>query len=134
MLGAAIAVAIIGFVLKAIAAQSAGWFLVPLAALVCLWHVHVHSVAARAADPPRRMASVSNVLLIGALILQMDYTPGYNCAWDTLSGVEYRLGWTEEMACTWSAGWPSVIFDLLLYVPVAATWLRLRGAPAVQRA
>jgi hypothetical protein len=128
--GAAIAVAVIGFTLKAIAAQSAGWFLVPLAAVACLWHVRAHSIAAGANDPPRRLAMISNILLIAALIFQLDYTPGYNCAWDTLSGVEWRLGWASEMGCILLAGWPAIIIDLLLYIPVGATWLKLQAAPA----
>jgi hypothetical protein len=127
MLGTAISVALIGFVLKAIAAQSAGWFLVPLAAVACLWHIRVHTTVARNPNPPRRMVALSNVFLIGALILQLDYTPGYNCAWDTLSGVEWRLGWASEMGCILLAGWPAIIIDVLLYVPVGITWLRLQG-------
>jgi hypothetical protein len=130
MLGAAIVVAVVGFVLKAIAAEGAGWFLVPLAAVACLWHIRAHSHAARAPNPPQRLAAVSDILLIGALIMQLDFDPGYNCAWDTLSGVAWRFGWTDEMACTWWAGWPSIVIDLLLYVPVGVTWLRLQGAPA----
>jgi len=130
LLGAAIAVALVGFVLKAIAAQSAGWFLVPLAAVACLWHIRAHSIAAGADDPPRRLAAISNILLIAALIFQLDYTPGYNCAWDTLSGVEWRLGWASEMGCILLAGWPAIVVDLLLYIPVGATWLKLQAAPA----
>jgi hypothetical protein len=127
MLGAAIAVAVIGFVLKLIAAEGAGWFLVPLAGVMCLWHIRVHAAAAGEPDPPQRLAAVSDILLIGALILQLDFDWGYNCAWDTLSGVGWRLGWAHEMACTAWAGWRSIIIDLLLYVPVVITWFKLRA-------
>jgi len=123
----AASVAAIGFVLKLLAAQSAGWFLVPLAAAACAWHIYAHSVATRAPVPPRGLAMGSNVALAAALILQLDYTPGYNCAWDTLSGAAYRLGLTAEMACTWWAGWPSVLLDLLFYVPAAVTWFLLQA-------
>ena len=91
MLGAALSVALVGFVLKAAGAQSAGVFLVPLAAGACICHVCVPAKAAGKSPSPRLVA-LSNILLFGALLLQLDYTPGYNCAEDTLSSVLWRLG------------------------------------------
>src|SRR6185437_5996591 len=90
MLGVAIAVAAVGFILKAFAAAGTGWFLVPLAAVACICHVVVHARAARAAGLPVRLAMLSNIFLIGALLMQMEFTPGYNCAEDTLSSMGWR--------------------------------------------
>lgn len=128
MLGAAIAVALAVFLLKATAAQSAGLFLVPLAAVVCICHVVVHAKAARAANPPGRLAAISNILLAAAVLLQMEFTPGYNCAEDTLSSVFWRLGMASEEPCILLAGAPAIVIDLLLYIPVALTWPRLLAA------
>ena len=122
MLGAAIAIAIVVFLLKAIAAQSAGLFLVPLAAVACICHVVVHAKAGRAVNPPGRLAAISDILLAGAVLLQMEFTPGYNCAEDTLSSVLWRLGMASEEPCILLAGVPAIVIDLLLYVPVAVTW------------
>jgi len=132
MLGAAIGVAVIGFVLKAGAALGSGWFLVPLAAVACICHVVVHARAAGAGAPSTRLAALSNVFLFGALLLQMEYTPGYNCAEDTLSSVSWKLGLASEEGCIMLAGPPAVIVDLLLYIPVIVTWVRL-GARAAPR-
>jgi hypothetical protein len=125
MLGAAIAVAIAAFLLKVIAAQSAGYFLVPLAAAACICHVIVHAKAARAVIPLGRLAAISNILLAGALLFQMEFTPGYNCAEDTLSSVFWRLGMASEEPCILLAGASAIVIDLLLYIPVAVTWRRL---------
>ena len=54
MLGVAIAVALIGFILKAGAALGSGWFLVPLAGVACVCHVVVHVRGGRAAAHPAR--------------------------------------------------------------------------------
>jgi hypothetical protein len=132
MLGAAIGVALIGFILKAGAALGSGWFLVPLAAVACICHVVVHARAAGAGEPPTRLVLLSNVCLIGALLLQLEYTPGYNCAEDTLSSVSWKLGLASEEGCIMMAGPPAVIFDVLLYVPVIVTWVIL-GARAARR-
>ena len=51
MVFAAVAVALLGFILKAIAAEPAGWFLVPLAGVAGITHVRVHMQAARSAEP-----------------------------------------------------------------------------------
>lgn len=134
MLGAALAVAIAVFLLKAIAAQSAGLFLVPLAAAACIGHVVVHAKAARAVNPPARLAVISNILLAGAVLLQMEFTPGYNCAEDTVSSVLWRLGMASEEACILLAGAPAIVIDVLLYVPVAVTWPRLLSAVAARAA
>jgi hypothetical protein len=130
VLGLAVAVSAIGLVLKLIAAQSAGWFLVPLAAAAGICHVWVHATALRTESPPLRLAALSDVLLIGAVLMQIDYNPGYNCAEDTLSSVFWRLGMASEEGCILMTGVPAIIFDIAIYVPVAATWLRLRKAAA----
>jgi len=131
MLGVAIAAAIIGFVLKAGAALGSGWFLVPLAAAACICHVIVHAKAAGATEPPTRLALLSNVFLVGALLLQLEYTPGYNCAEDTLSSLLWKLRLASEEGCILMAGAPAVIFDVLIYIPVVVTWIMLgtRTAP-----
>jgi hypothetical protein len=125
MLGTAVAVALIGFTLKAIAAEPAGWFLVPFAAVACIYHVRVHAMAARLPDPPRRLATISNLCLLGALLLQIDFG-SWNCGWDTLSGVAWRLGWASEKGCILIRGLPAILLDLALYIPVVVTWVRLR--------
>jgi hypothetical protein len=132
MLGVAIAVALAGFVLKAGAALGSGWLLVPLAAVACICHVVVHARAAGAAEAPTRLAALSNVFLIGALLLQIEYTPGYNCAENTLSSLSWKLGLASEEGCILMAGPPAVIVDLLLYIPAVVTWVRL-GARAATR-
>ena len=104
MLGVAIAVAVIGFILKLIAAQSEGLFLVPLAAVACVCHVVVHAKATGASNAPGRLAAISNICLAGALLLQMEFTPGYNCAEDTLSSVTWRLGLASEKDASCSPG------------------------------
>jgi hypothetical protein len=130
MLGVAIAAAVVGFILKAGAALASGWFLVPLAAVACIIHVVVHARAAGGAELPARLATVSNICLLAALLMQREYTPGYNCAEDTLSSVAWRLGLAGEEGCIRVAGWPAIVIDLLLYIPVAVTWQRLLSAPA----
>jgi hypothetical protein len=126
MVGAAVSVALIGFTLKLIAAEPAGWFLVPLAAVAGIYHVRVHAAAARLPNPPRRLAALSNVLLMGALLLQIDFG-SWNCGWDTLSGVAWRLGWASEKGCILIRGLPAILLDLAFYIPVAVTWRRLRA-------
>jgi hypothetical protein len=133
MLGAAIAVAVVGFILKAGAALASGWFLVPLAAVACIVHIIVHARAAGSTEPPMRLAMLSDICLIGALLMQLEYTPGFNCAEDTLASVSWRLGWAGEEGCMLVAGWPAIVIDLLLYIPVAATWQRLLTVPASRR-
>lgn len=126
MLGVAILVAVIGLAVMAVAAQSVSWFLLPLGAAAAICHVGVHAVAARGPNPAPRLAALSNVLMLAALVFQIDFHAGANCARDALEGAAWRLGWTNELACAWWAGWPSITADLLLYVPVGVTWLMLR--------
>jgi hypothetical protein len=133
MLGAAIAVALVGFILKAGAALGSGWWLVPIAAIACVCHVVIHAKAASASEPPTRLAMLSNVFLAIALLLQMEYTPGYNCAEDTLASISWKLGWASEEACDMFAG-PALIVDLLLYIPVIVTWVKLGSVAALRRA
>jgi hypothetical protein len=134
MLGAAIAVAVIGFILKAAAALGTGWFLVPLAGVACVCHVVVHAKAAGLPDLPGRIAAISHILLIGALLLQMEFTPGYNCAEDTLSSVMWRLGMASEEGCILLPHALIVVLDVLFYIPVALTWRRLLAAPLARNA
>ena len=68
----AAAVAIIGVILKLITAEPAGWFLVPFAAAAGIYHVVVHARAARVAEPPIRLAAVSDVQLFFAILQQID--------------------------------------------------------------
>jgi hypothetical protein len=133
MLGVAIAVAVVGFILKAYAALASGWFLVPLAAIACGVHVLVHARSVGGDEQPTRLAMISDLCLLGALLMQLEYTPGYNCAEDTLSSVAWRLGMASEEGCILVAGWPAIVIDLLLYIPVAVTW-RLLSAQASRRA
>jgi hypothetical protein len=63
------------------------------------------------------------------VLLQLEFTPGYNCAEDTLSSVLWRLGMAAEEPCVLLAGTPAIVIDLLLYIPVAVTWRRLMAAP-----
>lgn len=129
MVLAAVVVALLGFILKLIAAEPAGWFLVPLAAVACLYHVSVHIQAARSANPPIRLAALSNVVLLGALLMQIDFGP-WNCGQTTIDGVAWNFGWSSEKGCILIRGVPAVLLDLLYYVPVAVTWLRLRANAA----
>lgn len=133
MLGAAIAVALVGFILKAGAALGSGMWLVPIAAVACLCHVVVHARVAGTGAPPTRLAMLSNVFLAVALLFQMEYTPGYNCAEDTLSSLAWKLGLASEEACDMFAG-TALIVDLLLYVPVIVTWVLLGTRAAPRRA
>ncbi len=125
MVFTAIIVAVVGVILKLIAADPAGWFLVPLAAAAGCYHVFVHAAAARAPAPPVRLALISDVLLFAAILLQIDFGP-WNCGHTTFDGVAWRLGWSSEYACTLIRGFPAIALDLLYYVPVALTWARLR--------
>jgi hypothetical protein len=76
MVFTAVIVAVVGVVLKLIAADPAGWFLVPLAAVAGVYHVVVHAAAARAPEPPVRLALISDVLLFAAILLQIDFGRG----------------------------------------------------------
>ena len=100
--------------------------LVPLAAAAGIYHVRVHAAAARLPNPPGRLAALSNIALMGALLLQIDFG-SWNCGWDTLSGVAWRLGWASEKGCILIRGLPAILLDLALYIPVVVTWRRLRA-------
>ena len=126
MVFAAVAVALLGFILKAIAAEPAGWFLVPLAGVAGIYHVHVHMQAARSERPPIRLAAISDILLLGALLLQIDFG-SWNCGHTTIDGVAWMFGWSSEYRCTLIRGVPAVLIDLALYLPAAVTWWRLRA-------
>ena len=95
MVFAAVAVALLGFILKAIAAEPAGWFLVPLAGVAGICHVLVHMQAARSERPPIRLAAISDILLLGALLLQIDFG-SWNCGHTTIDGVAWIFGWSSE--------------------------------------
>ena len=125
MVFAAVAVALLGFILKAIAAEPAGWFLVPLAGVAGVCHVLVHMQAARSERPPIRLAAISDILLLGALLLQIDFG-SWNCGHTTIDGVAWIFGWSSEYRCTLIRGVPAVLIDLALYLPVAVTWWFLR--------
>jgi hypothetical protein len=123
----AAAVAIFGVILKLIAAEPAGWFLVPLAAAAGICHVAVHARAAQMAEPPIRLAVISDVLLFAAMLLQIDFDWTYNCGHTTYNGVAWNLGWSSERICTLTRGLPAFALDFAYYVPVAVTWRQLRG-------
>jgi hypothetical protein len=131
----AAAVAILGVILKLIAAEPAGWFLAPLAAAAGIYHVAVHARAARAAEPPIRLAAISDLLLFAAILLQIDFGWTYNCGQTTYDGVAWNLGWSSEKGCTLIRGLPAFALDLAYYIPVAITWSQLRRfAPPDQAA
>ncbi len=123
---AAFLTALLGVVLKAIAAQPAGWFLVPLAAVAGICHVIIHSRAAKSATPPGRLAVLSNILLLGAVACQIDFG-SWNCGLITIDGVMWRLGLSAEKPCTLIRGLPAILLDLALYIPVVVSWWRLRA-------
>jgi hypothetical protein len=131
MVLSAAAVAIFGVILKLIAAEPAGWFLVPLATAAGICHVAVHARAAQAVEPPIRLAVISDVLLFAAILLQIDFGWTYNCGHTTYNGVAWNLGWSSERICTLTRGLPAFALDLAYYIPVAITWRQLRRfAPA----
>jgi hypothetical protein len=135
MVFAAVAVAVLGVFLKLVAAEPAGWFLVPLAAAAGVYHVMVHTRAARSPKPPAQLALISDVLLLGAMLLQIDFGFTYNCGQTTIDGVAWNFGWSSEHKCTLIRGLPAIALDLSYYIPVFVTWSRLRvhvaegGAP-----
>jgi hypothetical protein len=126
MVPAAVVVALLGVVLKLIAAEPAGWFLVPLAAVAGIYHVAVHAKAAKSANPPGRLAAISDILLLAAVLFQIDFG-SWNCGLNTIDGVAWRLGWSSEKGCTLIRGLPAILLDLSFYVPVAVTWWQLRA-------
>jgi hypothetical protein len=129
MVFTAVIVAVIGVILKLIAVDPAGWFLAPLAGVAGVYHVFTHAAAARAPEPPLRLALISDVLLFAAILLQIDFG-SWNCGHTTFDAVTWRLGWDSEYRCTLIRGFPAIALDVLYYVPVAATWARLRQVAA----
>jgi hypothetical protein len=126
MVLAAVVVALLGFILKLMAVEPAGWFLVPLAAAMCIYHIRVHVQAAGSANPPRRLAALSDILLLGALLLQIDFGFSYNCGHSTIDSVAWKFGWSSELGCTLTRGLPAILLDLTYYIPVVVIWSRLR--------
>jgi hypothetical protein len=126
MLVAAVIVAVLGFLLKLISAETGGWFLVPLAGAAGIFHVYVHAKAADSPNPSGRIAALSNVFLLGAMLLQIDFGGG-NCGWDTLTGVAWRLGMSNDMGCVPLNGVPAILLDIAFYIPAAVTWWKLRA-------
>jgi hypothetical protein len=126
MVFAAVAVALLGFILKAIAAEPAGWFLVPLAGVAGIYHVYVHMQAARSARPPIRLAAISDLLLLSALLWQIDFG-SWNCGHTTIDGVAWEFGWSSEYGCTLIRGAPAILLDLAFNLPAAVTWWLLRA-------
>ena len=121
----AVTVVLLGIVLKAIAAEPGSMILLPLAAIAGFCHVTVHREAARSANPPLGLAAISDIAMLGALLMQIDYGP-YHCGHTTIDGVSWALGWSSEKRCTLIRGLPAVMLDVSYYIPVAVTWAILR--------
>jgi hypothetical protein len=122
----AIGVVLLGIALKLIAAEPGSIILVPLAAVAGLYHVTVHREAARSPNPPIGLAAISDFLMLGALLMQIDFGP-YNCGHTTIDGVSWIFGWSSEKQCTLIRGLPAVMLDATFYIPAAVTWVMLRG-------
>lgn len=122
----AILVVLVGIVLKLIAAESGSVILIPLAAIAGFYHVTVHRHAARLPNPPVGLAGVSDILMLGALLMQIDFG-SYNCGHNTIDGVFWIFGLSSEKRCTLIRGLPAVMLDLSFYIPVAVTWGFLRA-------
>jgi hypothetical protein len=120
------AVAIVGVILKLIAAEPAGWFLVPLAMAAGIYHVMVHTRAARAAEPPIGLAAVSDMLFLAAILLQIDFGWTYHCAEATYASIAWIFGWTSGKQCILMPRIEAFAFDVAYYIPVAASWRWLR--------
>jgi len=86
MVISAVAVVIFGVVLKLIAAEPGSVVLVPLAAIAGLYHVIVHREASRSPNPPVGLAALSDILMLSALLMQIDFG-SYNCGHTTIDGV-----------------------------------------------
>jgi hypothetical protein len=126
MVISAVAVVIFGIVLKLIAAEPGSVVLVPLAAIAGLYHVIVHREASRSPNPPVGLAALSDILMLSALLMQIDFG-SYNCGHTTIDGVSWIFGWSSEKRCTLIRGVPAVMLDATYYIPVAATWWVLRA-------
>ena len=104
MVFAAAAVAMFGVILKLIAAEPTGWFLVPLAAAAGLYHVVVHARAARAPEPPIGLAAISDVLLSPPCCSRSISAGPIIAAIRPMTGVARNLGWSSEHVCTLMRG------------------------------
>jgi hypothetical protein len=69
-------------------------------------------------QPLGGLAAISNILLFGAILLQIGFGP-WNCGHTTFDGVTRTLGWSSEYRCTPIRGWQAIALDLLYYVPAA---------------
>lgn len=134
MVFAAAAVAIFGVILKLIAAEPAGWFLVPLAMAAGIYHVRVHSQVARVPTTPAGLAAVSDFLFLAAILPQIDFGWTYHCGQTTIDGVAWNLGWSHEKGCTLIRGLPAFVLDVSYYIPVAVSWRALLRTPVRKRA
>jgi hypothetical protein len=122
----AVVVVLLGIVLKAIAAEPGSMILLPLAAIAGFYHVTVHREAARSSNPPAGLAAISDIAMLGALLMQIDYG-SYHCGHTTIDGISWIFGWSSEKRCTLIRGLPAVIIDVAYYIPVAVTWGMLRA-------
>ena len=86
----------------------------------------VHARAARVAEPPIRLAAVSDVLLFLAILQQIDFGWTYHCGSTTYDDVAWIFGWSSHRGCTLIWGFPAFALDLAYYIPVAVTWRKLR--------
>jgi hypothetical protein len=93
----AVVVVLLGIVLKLIAAEPGSMFLLPLAAVAGFYHVTVHKEAARSPNSPVGLATISDILMLGALLMQIDFG-SYNCGHTTIDGVSWIFGWSSESA------------------------------------
>jgi hypothetical protein len=121
----AIAVVLAGIILKLIAIAPGSVVLVPIAMVAGLYHVAIHREAAQSSSPRTGLAVVSDLVMLGALLMQIDFG-SYNCGHTTIDGVLWTFGWSSEYRCTLIRGVPAVLLDVAFYVPAAVTWWMLR--------
>jgi hypothetical protein len=126
----AIVAVLLGIGLKLIAAEPGSMILVPIAAVAGFCHVIVHKEAARPPSPAIGLAAASDILMLIALLMQIDFG-AYNCGHTTIDEVSWAFGWSSEYRCTLIRGLPAVMLDVAFYIPVAVTWaiLRARSRP-----
>jgi hypothetical protein len=92
----------------------------------CCYHVAIHREAAHSSSPRTGLAVVSDLLMLGALLMQIDFG-SYNCGHTSIDGVLWTFGWSSEYRCTLIRGVPAVLLDVAFYVPAAVTWWILRA-------
>ena len=122
----AVVVVLLGIVLKLIAAEPGSMILLPFAAVAGFYHVTVHKEAARSPNSPVGLATISDILMLGALLMQIDFG-SYNCGHTTIDGVSWIFGWPSEKRCTLIRGLPAVMLDVAYHIPVAVIWGMLRA-------